>query len=114
MDEPKKNQIRDFLEDNLVTNDPKLIMDNGTRLVWIHDVEQLLKVNGMSPTSASEVELLEERIWGIHNYLNIKGVPRVDPDGNPYSVVGRLFLFEQKLKKEFLDRETELLKSIPH
>lgn len=59
----------------------------------------------------NRIFLLEEEKEGVHIYLDCKGIPRKNEDGEVYSIVGRINLLETKLLKDFSERETELLKS---
>lgn len=57
----------------------------------------------------NRITLLEEKIEGVHMYLDCKDIPRKNENGEAYSIVGRINLLETKLLKDFSERETELL-----
>lgn len=59
----------------------------------------------------NRISLLEEKIEGIHIYLDCRGIPRLNEEGQEYSIVGRINLLETKMLKDFSDRESELLKN---
>ena len=41
-------------------------------------------------------DLLEEDIWCVHKWLDDRGAPRKAPDGQVYSIVGRITKLMEK------------------
>jgi hypothetical protein len=68
-------------------------------------------------TDFTKIELLENKIknlkddiWCVQHYLSMKDIPTENEKGETYSIVGRINLLETRMKKEFSERETELMR----
>jgi len=46
------------------------------------------------------VQFLERQINQAHNFLNLQEIPEMDENNKPYSIVGRMILLTEKIKRE--------------
>jgi hypothetical protein len=60
----------------------------------------------------NQIENLKDDLWCVHHYLSMNDIPRVNEKGETYSIVGRIHLLETRIKREYSERETELMRQL--
>lgn len=57
----------------------------------------------------NQINLLEEDLWCVHEYLDDLKLPRTDESGKEYSIVGRIKRLEARHLKQMSDLETKYI-----